>query len=131
MTKGFSDYGRHLGMAFQLQDDVLDYLGDAEKLGKNIGDDLSEGKPTLPLIYAMREGDSASANTIRSAILEKDVSKIDDVVRAVKSSGGLEYTQVLAQSEADSAVAALSSVPDSAYKQALIDLTLFAIERNH
>lgn len=131
LIKGFTNYGKHLGMAFQLQDDVLDYLGNAEDLGKNIGDDLAEGKPTLPLIYSMREGDQESADVIRSAIRDKDVSKIDAVVKAVRKCGGLEYTQTLAQSEADQAAIALAPLPDSKYKKSLLDLTKFAIERNH
>lgn len=131
LVASFADYGRHLGMAFQLQDDVLDYLGDSDALGKNIGDDLAEGKPTLPLIFSMREGSSESAALIREAIENKDVSAIESVVGAVKQSGGLEYTQQLAQHEADLALAALSSLPESKYKKALLDLTAFAIERSH
>ena len=127
----FADYGRHLGMAFQLQDDVLDYLGDADELGKNIGDDLTEGKPTLPLIFGMREGNQESDNCIRNAILNKDGSQISAVVEAVKQSGGLEYTQELAKREAELAEQALATLEDSNYKQALLDLAKFAITRSY
>lgn len=131
LTKTLANYGKHLGMAFQLQDDVLDYMGDAEDLGKNIGDDLAEGKPTLPLIFSMREGSEDSAKIIRRAIEEKDASVIDSVVRAVKKSGGLDYTLQLAKNEADLALQALDSLVDSKYKQAMQELTVFAVERNH
>lgn len=127
----FADYGRHLGMAFQLQDDVLDYLGDADELGKNIGDDLTEGKPTLPLIFGMREGNEESANCIRNAILNKDRSQISNVVAAVKQSGGLEYTQKLAKREAELAEQALEPLENSTYKRALLDLAKFAITRSY
>lgn len=131
LIRSFSAYGRHLGMAFQLQDDVLDYLGEAEDLGKNVGDDLAEGKPTLPLIFSMREGDTESSKIIRTAILNKDISMIDQVVSVVKNSGGLDYTKAKAQKEANLAAEALSGLPDSTYKQALLDLTKFAIERDY
>lgn len=129
--KRFADYGRHLGMAFQLQDDVLDYLGDADELGKNIGDDLTEGKPTLPLIFGMREGNQESDICIRNAIINKDGSQISRVVDAVKLSGGLEYTQQLAKREAELAEKALEPLEDSTYKQALLDLAKFAITRSY
>lgn len=129
--ENFALYGKHLGMAFQLQDDALDYLGNEEDLGKNVGDDLAEGKPTLPLIYTIREGDSSSASLVREAIESNDLNKIDDVVRAVNACGGLDYTKNIAAQHAEKAASALIDLPDSSYKKALIDLTVFAIERNH
>ncbi|MCV6613341.1 MAG: polyprenyl synthetase family protein [Cellvibrionaceae bacterium] len=124
-------YGYHLGLAFQLVDDVLDYEGDAEALGKNVGDDLAEGKPTLPLIYAMANSDKASSEMIAEAIRQGSVEQLDAVVAAVKSCGAIDYTQACAQQQVEQAKAQLDSVPDSPYKKALSQLADFAIGRNH
>src|SRR5690554_4739037 len=124
-------YGRHLGIAFQLVDDVLDYTGDAELLGKNVGDDLAEGKPTLPLIYAMREGTPQQAELIRQAILNSDVDKLDEVVTIVQKVGGLDYTQKAAEHQTQLAIDAISQLSHSSYKEALIHLAHQASQRKH
>lgn len=124
-------YGNHLGMAFQLQDDVLDYTGDSEELGKNIGDDLAEGKATLPLIHTIANGSEAQSDLIRSAIVEKDTSRIEEVAAAVRESGGLSYTRELAEKEVAAAISKLDSIPDSDYKEILIELAKFALVRSH
>jgi octaprenyl-diphosphate synthase len=123
-------YGKHLGIAFQLVDDALDYRGDAEELGKNVGDDLAEGKPTLPLIHALRHGDAASIAMIRSAIEQGGTEEQGPILAAVESTGGLDYTARLADEEARRAEEALADVPASAYRDALAALARFAVSRN-
>ena len=127
----FTQYGHHLGMAFQLQDDVLDYLGDIEEMGKNIGDDLAEGKPTLPLIFAMREGTKQQAELIQQSIENCDASQIEAVIEIVQSGGGLQYTQAVAQKHADAAQQAIEHLPATAYKQALEELADFSLSRSY
>jgi octaprenyl-diphosphate synthase len=124
-------YGRHLGTAFQLIDDVLDYRSDSEQLGKNLGDDLAEGKPTLPLIYALRVGNEDQRRIIRRSIEQGSTTELAAVTTAIESTGGLAYTARLARQEAALAVEALAELPESAYKQALRELADFAVERNH
>jgi octaprenyl-diphosphate synthase len=124
-------YGRHLGTAFQLIDDVLDYRSDSEQLGKNLGDDLAEGKPTLPLIYALRTGNEDQRRVIRRSIEQGSAAELAAVTAAIESTGGLAYTARLARQEAALAVEALAELPESAYKQALRELADFAVERNH
>ena len=124
-------YGHHLGMTFQLQDDVLDYAGNADEMGKNIGDDLSEGKPTLPLIFAMREGTPEQARVVRDAIQNSDASQINDVIDIVQSCGGLEYTRKSAMEHARLARNAIRDIAGSRYKQALLELTDFALSRSY
>jgi octaprenyl-diphosphate synthase len=123
------EYGRQLGTAFQLVDDALDFDASAEELGKNLGDDLAEGKPTLPLIRAMEKGSSADRKLIRDAILEGGADQLESITAIVESTGALEYTAARAQEAADLAIAALRNVPDSEYKQALIVLADFAVQR--
>ena len=124
-------YGMHLGCAFQLIDDVLDYTASSEDMGKNIGDDLAEGKPTLPLIHAMREGTPEQVKLIRSAIENGGLDDIDQVMDAVSSTGAIEYTADAAKKEAKQAIDALSVLPGSDYKQALQFLAEFSINRNY
>lgn len=124
-----AQYGVHLGTAFQLVDDVLDYSGDAQEIGKNLGDDLAEGKPTLPLIYAMQHGNPAEAALVRSAIEQGDLALFDQVLQVVQQTGALEYTRQQAQREADTAKATLAKLPDSAYKKSLMELAEFAASR--
>lgn len=124
------DYGLNLGMAFQLIDDVLDYEGDPEETGKNIGDDLNEGKVTLPLIYAMENALPAEADLIRHAITEKSAANLDDVVRIVRDTGALQYTRQIAREYSGEALTALVSVRASKYHQALLDLSQLALSRN-
>lgn len=126
------EYGKYLGTAFQLTDDLLDYTADSEELGKNIGDDLAEGKPTLPLIYAITNGTPAQQQLIRSAIEKSDgTDAIEQIVAALHECGALEYTQNKAIEESNKAIAAISILPDSDAKTALISLAKIAVERNH
>ncbi len=122
-------YGYHLGMAFQLVDDILDYSGNSEELGKNVGDDLAEGKPTLPLIYAMQHGSDSEATLIREAILNKDKQQLDAIVAAVSNSGALDYCRAKASAEQQAAIEQLSTLPDSKYRRALVELAEFSTQR--
>jgi len=124
-------YGKHIGTAFQLIDDVLDYQADESSLGKNLGDDLAEGKPTLPLIYALQRGSMEQQQMIRRAIEQGGLERLDQITSAVASLGGLAYTARLAKSEADQALAALAPLPDSAFKEGLSELARFAVARKH
>ncbi|NVH46347.1 octaprenyl diphosphate synthase [Photobacterium damselae] len=127
----FQDYGRYLGTAFQLIDDVLDYVADGKEMGKNVGDDLAEGKPTLPLLYAMRHGNPQQAAMIREAIEKANgMDKLDEILACMRETGALEYTQQRAEQEADKAIAALDILPESAHKQALIALAHLSVQRN-
>jgi len=122
-------FGLDLGIAFQLIDDVLDYSGETNEMGKNIGDDLAEGKPTLPLLYAQQHTDEKSRKMIRSAIRSGSSKQMESIIEAVASSGALEYTTELAKKFARSAAQRLTSLPDNAYKEALRELTIVAIDR--
>jgi octaprenyl-diphosphate synthase len=122
-------YGQNLGAAFQLVDDALDYNASADELGKNLGDDLAEGKATLPLIYAMKKGSDDDKNLIRNAIIEGGLDQLERITAIIEATGALEYTAQRAQEAADTAIAALSEVPDSAHKQALIAVAEFSIQR--
>jgi len=122
-------YGKHLGIAFQLIDDALDYRGDSESLGKNIGDDLAEGKPTLPLIHALKHGDAGAAAMIRAAIENGGAEDQGPILALVANSGGLEYTARLAEGEAARARKALDEVPASPFRDALAELARFAASR--
>jgi len=124
-------YGLHLGTAFQLVDDVLDYGRDNPALGKNIGDDLAEGKPTLPLIHALRHGTEEQRKLLRAAIQNGDHSQIDAVVDAIESTGSIAYTARQAEAEAALAKEAVASLPDSPFKEALLHLTYFSVYRNY
>ncbi len=129
--EALANYGMHLGTAFQLIDDVLDYSGDFLKTGKNIGDDLAEGKPTLPLLYAMKYGTPEQAMSIRHAIEHGGLSEFQSVLAAIKDTRALQYTRVQAQHEIKIANAAISDLPDSKYKSALLQLAVFAIDRSY
>jgi octaprenyl-diphosphate synthase len=131
VEQALTDYGRHLGNAFQLVDDSLDYRGDPEERGKNVGDDLAEGKPTLPVIYAMRTGTPAQQALLRRAIEHGGLEDLPAVIEAIESSGGLEYTAQLAQREADQALAALDPIPESVHKEALRQLAEFSVSRSY
>jgi len=128
-VQALARYGIHLGNAFQLIDDVLDYQGDVDTIGKNVGDDLADGKTTLPLIYAMRHGNAEQAHVIRQAIEKGDVSQLAAVAQAIESTRAIEYTSSLAEKEAQQAVAQLADLPDSEYRQSLERLALFVVER--
>ena len=122
-------YGQDLGTAFQLIDDALDYNASADELGKNLGDDLAEGKATLPLIHAMRVGNEAQRELIRTAILEGGLGQMDQIQEIIHSTGALEYTIRKARNAANSAIARLDGIPDSEYRQTLMSLARLAIQR--
>jgi octaprenyl-diphosphate synthase len=124
-------YGKHIGTAFQLIDDTLDYQADESRLGKHLGDDLAEGKPTLPLIFALQHGNDEQRAMIRDAIERGGLERLDDITGAVASLGGLAYTARLAQSEVDQALAALAPLPETAFKEGLSELARFAVARKH
>jgi octaprenyl-diphosphate synthase len=124
-------YGRHLGAAFQLVDDALDYTASAEELGKNLGDDLAEGKPTLPLIYAMAHSSIEDTARLRIAVENGGLEDLEQITRTIESSGGLEYTARLARREKDLAVEALGRLPDSAFRDSLSALAEFAVARTY
>jgi len=125
-------YGKHLGTAFQLVDDIMDYTADAKEMGKNVGDDLAEGKPTLPLIYAMNNGTESQRQLIRDAIEHcNGMEHLDEILAVMNETGSLVYTQKMAEIEADKAINALAILPDSEHKQALVALAHIAANRNH
>lgn len=124
-------YGLHLGTAFQLVDDALDYSASADNLGKNIGDDLSEGKATLPLIHAMHHSSGDRIAVLRKAIEHGGLEHIDAVQQAIESTGAIGYTVALARTESDKAIAALTDIPESIYKRALIQLAQFTVARTY
>ena len=124
-------YGLHLGTAFQLIDDMLDYSASSAELGKNIGDDLAEGKPTLPLIHAMRHGTPEEAGIIRAAIERGGLEHIEVVTRTIESTGALDYTARLAAKESERAIADLPMLPNSPSRDALVGLARFAVNRRY
>jgi octaprenyl-diphosphate synthase len=121
--------GMHLGLAFQLVDDALDYDGNADQLGKNIGDDLAEGKPTLPLIHAMLHSDQADAQILRDSVINGGTEQLDEVLRIIRSSGALDYTRKKARNEAEQAKAHLENLPASDYRAALQMMCEMAVAR--
>ena len=121
-------YGRHLGTAYQLVDDVLDYCSNPKERGKNLGDDLAEGKPTLPLIHALRNGSETQRAAIREAIRRGGLAQLEPVIAAIEATGGLEYAAALAGEQSDQALAALKALPDSVYKDGLAALARFAVK---
>ncbi len=127
--QAMADYGLKLGIAFQLVDDALDYNSSNEDIGKNIGDDLSEGKPTLPLIYAIRKGSPEQRDKLRAAIENGGLEQIDIVMEAIESTAAIDYTAALAQREAEKAKAALAGFPDSPQREALRGLADFSVNR--
>jgi octaprenyl-diphosphate synthase len=130
-TEALRTFGDHLGVAFQLVDDLLDYRGDATTLGKNVGDDLAEGKPTLPLIYTMREGTPEQAALVRQAIQKGGIEDLESIRNAVEAAGALDYTARLARDYAERAITCLDVLPASEYRDALIELSRFAVARTH
>lgn len=125
-----ADYGRYLGTAFQLVDDLLDYSGNSEEMGKNVGDDLAEGKPTLPLIHVLNNGTAEQIETVKDAIKNADISKMAEIQTAIHETGALEYTRKVAFKQAELARQALTPLPNSKYKEAMIALALCAVERS-
>jgi len=128
---GIARYGLHVGTAFQLVDDVLDYSSGAEEMGKNIGDDLAEGKPTLPLIYVMRNGTPEQADLVRKAIKNGGLEQIEEIHAAIESTGALQYTSRLARKEVQQAIAAIEGLPESDFKRALVGLAEFSADRRY
>ncbi|GAB3539698.1 polyprenyl synthetase family protein [Noviherbaspirillum agri] len=126
-----AEYGRSLGTAFQLIDDVLDYSGNAADIGKNVGDDLREGKPTLPLIYLMQHGTPNQRQLVRSCIENGDEQHFSEILAAITSSGALEYTKNEAEKAAQRAANSISTLPNSQFKDSLVQLCAFAVDRNH
>ena len=124
-------FGHHLGTAYQLVDDVLDYRGRTGEVGKNVGDDLAEGKPTLPLIHAIRQSDERTARMLRDAVRTRGLDSIEEVIAAVESAGSVAYTTRLAADEVTLAGEALSAIPDSPYRDALASLTEFTTSRSY
>jgi octaprenyl-diphosphate synthase len=124
-------FGMHLGTAFQLIDDVLDYSGDERTTGKHLGDDLSEGKPTLPLIHVMQHGNSQQSSVVRKAIEEGGREDFPAVIDAIRATGALGEARRRAQTESSLAMDALSRLPSSTYKDSLVQLTEFAVARNY
>ena len=124
------DYGTHLGTAFQLIDDVLDYSGTEAETGKHLGDDLAEGKPTLPLIYVMQNGTPTQAECVRKAIEHGGREDFPGVLAAIHATGALEHTQKQASKEAERAAAALEWLPASTHKDSLLELSAFAVDRS-
>lgn len=131
VEEGLAKYGQHLGIAFQLIDDALDYKANQEELGKNLGDDLAEGKPTLPLIYAIQHSNVSDASIVINAVKNGNRDAFNEVYAVVKSTRAIEYTERRANEEAQKAIDALSVLPDSNYKDALILLAKFSVQRNY
>jgi octaprenyl-diphosphate synthase len=129
--ESLAKYGQHLGVAFQLIDDVLDYKASQEDLGKNLGDDLAEGKPTLPLIYAIQKSDANQAKIIIDAIKYGNRDAFNEVYAIVQSTQAIVYTEQRADEEAEKAINALAVLPDSEYKEALTLLAKFSVQRNY
>jgi octaprenyl-diphosphate synthase len=127
---GLARYGAHVGTAFQLIDDVLDYSGDEAAIGKSLGDDLAEGKPTLPLIHVLRSGSPSDQAVVRQAIVAGGRDDFGAVLRAIRACGSLDYARAAAQREAQAAVAALEPLPQSEFKRSLLELASFSVVRH-
>jgi octaprenyl-diphosphate synthase len=125
------DYGMHLGYAFQIADDVLDYSANADELGKNLGDDLAEGKATLPLIHAMAHSDDATRERLRTIVQDGDASAMPEVLAAIRATGGLEYSRARAEEYAEAAERALDGLGDNDAVAALRGLARYAVQRSH
>ena len=131
VEEGFARYGMHLGTAFQLVDDVLDYSGDEHATGKHLGDDLAEGKPTLPLIHAMKHGTPAQSACVRQAIEQGGRADFPAILEALRTTRALEETRRVAENEMQLGVDALAVAPSSKYKESLLELVAFAVARDH
>lgn len=131
IEKGLYDYGLHLGNAFQLIDDSLDYCSDAETIGKNIGDDLADGKATLPLLYALEHGTPTQQLKIRESLEKGTLLYLPEILEAITSTKAIDYTHSIATIEVERAISALQVLPDSIYKEALAGLARYAINRDH
>jgi octaprenyl-diphosphate synthase len=130
MEEACADYGRSLGTAFQLVDDLLDYEGNSSELGKNVGDDLREGKPTLPLLIAMERGSAAERDTIRQAIQHGQLQKLSEILDIVRRTGALDATRAAAEDEAGKARQQLAALPESSAREALLELCARSVHRS-
>jgi len=129
IESGIAAYGMHLGTAFQIIDDVLDYSGEEGEIGKHLGDDLAEGKPTLPLIHVMQAGSASQVSLVRTALEEGGRDAFPEIIEAVKATGALEVARAVAEGEVGKATEALSLLPHSQYRDALLQLADFAVAR--
>ena len=125
-----AEYGMRLGTAFQLIDDVLDLSGDSSDIGKNLGDDIAEGKPTLPLLYAMRQGNDTQRTLIRKAIEQGGLEDFSAIIQAVKDTGALDYVRDVAKNEAELACQAIAHLPNNQYREAMVALAEFSVSRS-
>ena len=125
-----AEYGMRLGTAFQLIDDVLDLSGDSSDIGKNLGDDIAEGKPTLPLLYAMRKGNETQRALIRKAIEQGGLEDFSAIIQAVKDTGALDYVRDVAKNEAELACQAIAHLPRNQYREAMVALAEFSVSRS-
>ncbi len=130
-TRSLGEYGMACGIAFQIRDDTLDYIGDEDVIGKNLGDDLAEGKMTLPLIYALQNASPVQQTTLTSIIKNKDISQLSTINEIIHATNALQLTDNVACQYSDQAINFLKSLPDSSYKQTLVDIAVFAVERKH
>ena len=130
IQKGLFDYGLHLGNAYQLIDDTLDYSADSKTIGKNIGDDLTNGSPTLPLLHALKHGSAQQQAQIKLSLTSGTLENFQDILKAIQDTRAIEYTKQLAEKEIDAAISALHILPDSDYKKALTDLALYTLSRD-
>lgn len=124
-------YGLHLGNAFQLIDDALDYCSDVKTLGKNIGDDLADGKATLPIIYALKHGTPKQQDQIKTSLMQGRLGDLSEIQETIEHTKAIDYTRSVAASEIEQALSALQAIPDSVYKDGLIDLAYYAVQRDH
>lgn len=131
IENGLFQYGLHLGNAFQLIDDALDYCSDAKTLGKNIGDDLADGKATLPLLHVLKHGTSAQQQKVKESLKMGTLDYLPEILAAIADTDAIDYTKRIAAGEVDKAISSLQVLPDSVYKDALADLANYTIQRDH
>lgn len=131
LEQGLYQYGLHLGNAFQLIDDAMDYCSDANVIGKNIGDDLADGKATLPLLYALKHGTEHQQTLIRESLQHGTLDHLPTIIETITETKALDYTRRIATNEAEQAISALDILPSSVYKNALIELAYYAVKRDH
>jgi octaprenyl-diphosphate synthase len=129
--KALAQFGKHMGIAFQLIDDVLDLSGNPDDIGKNLGDDLAEGKPTLPLLFAMKKGNAQQKNIIRAVIENGGLTELEGVLNAVEETKALDYVRQLAKEEIEQAEKLIQHIAPSVYKDALLELTQFVTSRDY
>ena len=130
IEKACAAYGTHIGTAFQLKDDLLDYQASSAEMGKNLGDDLAEGKPTLPLIYALNNSSGSTAEMIRNAILNGGRENLNEILQVIENTSAIQYTEQVAKQMTQMAKQQIRMLPNSTHREALLELTNFAIRRN-